>query len=321
MGTESNSSNREARLHEAIKVYLKAVSEGNAPDRQNFISTFPDIAAGLEAFFASREPGRDLRAPDLSVATSPHCATSEEAPTIAPRDMVIDETDARCRFFGDYELLEEINRGAMGVVFKARQISLNRIVALKMILAGQLASAADVQRFRREAEAAAQLAHPNIAPIYEVGEFEGQHYFTMKFIDGCSLAQQMTKDRRTASSPTSNLVTPLSGSLQTGERDSQIAHLLIKVSRAVHYAHQRGILHRDLKPGNILLDGEGEPYVVDFGLAKHVAGHECESGEALTQTGAIVGTPQYMAPEQASAQKTLSTAVDVYSLCAILYEL
>ncbi len=213
------------------------------------------------------------------------------------------------REFGDYELLEEIARGGMGVVYRARQRSLKRIVALKMILSGHLATEAEVQRFRTEAEAAAKLDHPNIVPIYEVGEVEGRHYFTMKFVEGGNLAGRMSKDecRRTEASRV--------GETQFDIRPS--AFVISKVSRAVHYAHQRGILHRDLKPTNILLDERGEPQLTDFGLAKLV-----ERDAGLTQSVSVMGTAAYMSPEQArGVTREVTTATDIYSLGAILFEL
>jgi tRNA A-37 threonylcarbamoyl transferase component Bud32 len=198
------------------------------------------------------------------------------------------------RTFGDYELLGEIARGGMGVIYKARQVSLGRSVALKMILDGQLASDTSVRRFYQEARAAAGLDHPNIVPIYEVGRHEDRHYFSMALVDGTSLAHAVH---------------------QGGPLPAETAAaLLLAVTEAVHYAHQTGIIHRDLKPENVLLDSQGRPRVTDFGLAKSSAG---DAG--LTNSGQVLGTPCYMAPEQARGEKTVGPAADVYALGGILY--
>jgi tRNA A-37 threonylcarbamoyl transferase component Bud32 len=198
--------------------------------------------------------------------------------------------------FGDYELVEKIAQGGMGVVYKARQISLDRIVALKMITAGELASDIEMLRIQAEAKAVASLRHPNIIPLYEVGAHEEIHYFTMPLMEGGSLADQVSRFHG---------------------RFHDAARLVETIARAIHYGHQRGILHRDLKPANVLLDAVGIPYVADFGLAK-VLGPEA----GVTQAGAMEGTPAYMAPEQVHPSgQSLSVATDVYSLGVILYEL
>jgi serine/threonine protein kinase/WD40 repeat protein len=214
------------------------------------------------------------------------------------------------RAFGDYDLLEIIAHGGMGVVYKARHRALNRIVALKMIRAGEFASEAELKRFQAEAEAAAHLDHPNIVPIYEVGERDGQQFFSMKFIEGGTLTRQVE-----ASGP--KIGNGSGGQSTSWYPPARCASLLAKLARAVHYAHQRGVLHRDLKPGNVLLDSQGEPYVTDFGLAKRL-----ESTLELTLSGAVLGTPGYMAPEQAAGRsREITTAADIYSLGAILFEL
>ena len=199
--------------------------------------------------------------------------------------------------FGEYELLTEIARGGMGVVYRARQTALDRIVALKMILAGRLANQEEVTRFRTEAEAAAKLQHPNIVAVHDVGERDGQNYFTMEYIEGTSLDQRLAE----------------------GPLNAKVAARYVRIlARAVAYAHKQGILHRDLKPSNILIDVEDEPHITDFGLAKRLG--PAASGQ--TRTGAILGTPSYMSPEQAQGKSDeLGPACDVYSLGAVLYEL
>jgi serine/threonine-protein kinase len=229
----------EQRINQLIAACLEAERAGKPLDREDLLRRHPDLADELRSFFADHEQFHRLAEP---------IGPAAELPTLAPGEPAGPEPGTTLRYFGDYELLEEIARGGMGVVFKARQVSLHRTVALKMILAGQLASPVDVQRFQTEAQAAANLDHPHIVPIYEVGEHQGQHYFSMKLIEGGNLSAFSREP-------------PVSA-----ESQRAAVRLLATVARAVHHAHQRGILHRDLKPGNILLDAQGQPHVTDFGL-------------------------------------------------------
>src|SRR3984957_10764681 len=246
-----------------------------------------DSPQGLcpECLLQAALPGRSALEP---AATTLH--DSSAATTLAP------EAGVRLKYFGDYELLEEIARGGMGVVWKARQTSLNREVAVKMIRAGALASPEEVKRFLREAEAAANLQHPNIVAIHEVGEHGGQHYFSMDYVAGRDLGA-LVKD---------------------GPLAPQRAARYVKIiAEAIHFAHQRGTLHRDLKPQNVLIDAADQPRITDFGLAKFMA-----DDSRLTQTGAVMGSPSYMPPEQAAGRHgDIGPASDVYALGAILYEL
>src|SRR5438876_399961 len=212
-------------------------------------------------------------------------------------DKAFEPTIARMlKDFGDYELLEEIGRGGQGVVYRARQKSLNRIVALKVISLAHWATEAHVKRFRMEAEAAAHLDDPRIVPIYEIGERDGACYFSMKFIEG----GQLDKD--------------IGSELMPGRK---AAELMAKLARTLDYAHQHGVLHRDVKPGNILLDAKGEPHLTDFGLARLV-----ETESTVTRTLEVLGTPSYLAPEQAAGNNAqLTSATDVYVLGAVLYQL
>jgi TolB-like protein/Flp pilus assembly protein TadD/predicted Ser/Thr protein kinase len=235
--------------------------------------------------------------PDESIADGDDCGRIKNADARAePRTKTSMRAVSMLGELGDYELLEEIGRGGQGVVFRARQKSLNRIVAVKVIGLGQWATPAHLKRFRLEAEAAASLDHLCIVPIYEVGERDGQCYFSMKFVEGGQL------DEVIQHSPPSI---------------RQAVELIAKVARTVHYAHEHGILHRDIKPGNILLDAKGEPQLTDFGLARLV-----ESESTVTRTLEVLGTPSYMAPEQASGNNIkLTSATDVYGLGAVLYQL
>jgi eukaryotic-like serine/threonine-protein kinase len=302
----SISAEREERLNEVLAAYLEAVEAGHTVDRQEWLERYPDLAGELAEFFANR----DQVLPPADAMSAETAVFAEGATPPAPRG------DDAHPTYGDYQILDEIARGGMGVVYKARHVSLKRVVALKMILTDKLAGAGAVRRFRTEAEAAASLDHPNIVPIYEVGERDGNPYFTMKLIEGGSLANWIA-DRR----------------LQVADYSQAtaraVARLLATVARAVHHAHQRGILHRDLKPANILLQPADDqhsaicnlqsaiPLVTDFGLAKRVRADGWAS-----QSCTIVGTAYYMAPEQAQPKDgALTLAADVYSLGAVLYEM
>jgi tRNA A-37 threonylcarbamoyl transferase component Bud32 len=268
---------RERRFQEVAAAYLAADEQGQAPSRAGLLALHPDLVEELHAFFADHDRA-------MQTARSMRALAGLPAAPALP-----------C-LFGDYELLSEVARGGMGVVYKARQISLNRFVALKLIRQPALASEGEIRRFLAEAEAAASLDHPNLMPIYEAGECDGQHFFAMKLMPGGSLAARV-----------SSLV-----------RNPRAAvTILTAVARAVHFAHQHRILHRDLKPANILLDEDDRPFVTDFGLAKVL-----EADRGLTRSGQVMGTPGYMAPEQAAGDnRALTTAADVYSLGAVLYEL
>ncbi|MCI0458444.1 MAG: serine/threonine protein kinase [Gemmataceae bacterium] len=259
------------RLVRALEDYCQQASAGADPDPDAYLNRHPDLEDDLTDCLEGLAAMEELR-------------------------RVLSGPVPGSRSLGDYEVQEELGRGGMGVVYRARQVRLGRLVALKMIRAADMASELEVERFRNEAAIVAQLDHPNIVPVYEVGENEGQVYYSMKLIEGGGLAD---RPERFGSDPRGS------------------ARLLITVARAVHHAHQRGILHRDLKPSNILLDREGNPHVTDFGLAKRIT-----TDSNLTQSGTLVGTPSYMAPEQTSGQRGLvTTATDVYGLGGILYAL
>src|SRR5438128_2370628 len=236
MSSSHETPTRDERVNQIIAEYLHALDTGQAPDRQEFLARHPELASELAAFFADRDQFEHLARPLDAAGFRPQGPAAADMPTLAPGETAQPPLGV-VRYFGDYELLAEIARGGMGVVYKARQVSLNRLVALKMILAGQLASDADKQRFYAEARTAANLQHPNIVAIHEVGEHKGQHYFSMDLVEGKSLSA-LTREH------------PLP--------PNQAAALVQTVAQAIHYAHQQGVLHRDLKPANVLIDRVGQ---------------------------------------------------------------
>lgn len=296
--------NRLGKLDEVRREIEKAIASGRDLVADEWVQKYPELNPEL------REVLAELIARNSAAATIGGATVDGATVDSATRTAVhADDAHAgangrkpveplspglRVRYIGDYELLSVLGQGGMGVVYKARQLSLNREVALKMIRNSELASEDQIRRFQNEAEAVALFDHPGIVPIYEVGLHGDQRYFSMKLIDGEGL------DKRLKSGPLKPRVA---------------AELVAEVAEAIHHAHQRGLLHRDLKPANILIDAEGHPHVTDFGLAKRM---EQESG--LTMSGEIMGTPSYMAPEQALGQNSqITTASDVYGLGGLLY--
>jgi len=285
------SDERDERLARVLDELLNAMERGEAADVERQAREHPDLAIELRQLWGAMLVAECVAS---GSGSEPTVAVDSSGESSSPSGE--HPWQAFPRAFGDYELLGELGRGGMGVVYKARQHTLDRSVALKMMRSGALASQADLARFAAEAQAAARLDHPNIVPVYDVGETGGHAFFTMKHVSGTTLARRLND-----------------GPLDPREA----ARILAPVCRAVHYAHEHGVLHRDLKPSNILLDREGRPHVTDFGLAKRI-----ESDMHLTVSGAVLGTPAYMAPEQAAGSRgKLLPASDVYSLGSILYHM
>ena len=274
----------EQQLADLLAELTDAVCRGEPVDFDATCRDYPQLADDLRSLWGA------------VLVTDTAAASKEEL----PRQQQGEGSSGRWRSIqlptkvGDYELLEEVGRGGMGVVFRGRQISLDREVAVKMILRGRLASDADLRRFLAEASATARLEHPNIVPVYDVGDVDGRPFFSMKFIEGQTLAQRLQ-----------------SGPLPQREAATLVASL----ARAIGLAHRQGILHRDLKPSNILLSADGTPMITDFGLAKQVG-----AKVDLTRSGMLVGTPAYMSPEQAGGRRaSVGPATDIYSLGCVLY--
>jgi len=312
------SESEESLLIHLIDEFTTASRRGETPDIEALARHHPELADELRSLWATILVAEALGRETVAEWVSGDRTTLDDPPTTS-----VDERSARepsperdeprtgiwlpdlpspgapVRFAG-HELLEELGQGGMGVVFRARELSRGRMVALKRLLRGSGSSAQDVDRFRVESVAASHLAHPHIVPVFQVGEQDDQPFFTMQYIEGATLSRRLSEG-------------PMPG--------LEAARVLVPVCRAIHHAHDRGILHRDLKPSNILIDRAGHPYVSDFGLAKRL---DPQADPSLTPSGALVGTPSYMPPEQARAslrRGPLGPECDIYSLGAILYHM
>ena len=272
----------EQRLANLLSELTDAICQGQEVDFDRVCRQHPDLADELRQLWGA------VLVTDTAGSSANQVPRQAGDDTNHLRRLTLPTT------IGDYELIEEVGRGGMGVVFRARQISLDREVAVKMILRGRLASDADLQRFLAEAAATAQLVHPHIVPVYEVGDIDGRPFFSMQFIEGETLSERLAR----------------------GPMDQrEAAEMIAKIARAIHFAHGQGVLHRDLKPSNILINRDGQALITDFGLAK-----QSKTDVDLTRSGMMVGTPAYMSPEQASGRRELvGPASDLYSLGCVLY--
>jgi len=319
VGHEQSDFLNDPRFQSLLVQCLERLERGETLDGDALKNGYPELSDQIQEFLNDQEQlkrvARSLRDSEgHRAAPASNQGPMEQTIDSNPKPDQFGAGD-RIRYIGEYEILEEIARGGMGVVFKAKQQRLDRIVALKMILSGRLADQADVLRFHREARAAASLQHPNIVAIHEIGEHDGHHYFTMDFVDGPSLSEILREET----------LTP-----------RRAAKLVMTIAEAVHAAHERDTLHRDLKPANILLAADSDrasklrfsegdwssatPKITDFGLAKILGDVDEDSRAELTASGQILGTPSYMSPEQAKGQNShIGPATDVYSLGAILY--
>jgi WD40 repeat protein len=301
---------------EVKTIFIGALDREPGDDRAAYLDAAcagdVELRGRVDALLSAHEQASEVLGPsrDATVEAPTRAETAALVPDSGPTAILAADTladaggpngdglarGAFVRYFGDYEIQAELGRGGMGVVYQAKQVSLNRPVALKMLQAGLLAGEDDLRRFQNEAEAVALLDHPGIVPVYEVGEHEGRRYLSMKLVRGGNLAERLDAYK---------------------DDPRGAATLVAGAAEAVHHAHMRGILHRDLKPANILVDVQGHPHVTDFGLAKRMRG-EIE----LTLSGTILGTPGYMSPEQAAGRRgTITTATDVYGLGSVLYAL
>ena len=329
--TDDNQQPDPPSIDQVLADYLRRLDAGDILEREAFLKQHPELAEDLAELLetadlidqmagpmASDLWGEDLlestvegepkddqheETGDWNHSTHPHTQSlfsMDEEPltgeALQASGNIRDTANLKACQFGNYELLEVIGRGGMGVVYRAREVSMDRTVAVKMINSGRLASEVDIQRFLTEARAAGQLEHPNIVTVYQMGQQDGYHFYSMDYIEGCDLSEAIR-----------------SGPLPP----DQAARYLKICAEAIQFAHDNGILHRDLKPANVVIDERNRPVITDFGLAKYVAGEK-----NLTSTGAALGTPSYMSPEQASAkQHLIGPASDVYSLGSVLYAL